>query len=139
MGLKGAGKTKQLIHLVNENVNKADGVIVVLEHGPKLTYDINHGARLIDTVPYEIKSYQVLRGFITGLYAGNYDLNQVFIDSLFKISGSGDMLECERFLGWCERFGEVNGIDFTITVSARVEDATEGMKKYLTQVSGFAC
>lgn len=132
MGLKGAGKTKQMITLANEAVAKADGVVVCLEHGKKLTYDIHHGARLIDTVPYEIKSYQVLRGFITGLYAGNYDINQIFIDSLFKVSGNSDMQECERFLNWCERFGEVNGVQFIVSISAPLEEATPGMSKFLS-------
>lgn len=131
MGLKGAGKTKQMISLVNEAVAKADGAVVCLEHGQKLTYDIHYGARLIDTVPYEIKSYQVLRGFITGLYAGNYDINQIFIDSLFKVSGNGDMQECERFLNWCERFGEVNGVSFIVSISAPLEEAAPGIKKFL--------
>jgi hypothetical protein len=135
MGLKGGGKTKQMIGLVNETVKNASGAVVCMEHGKKLTYDIHHGARLIDTIPYEIRSYQVLRGFITGLHAGNYDINQVFIDSLFKVSGNSDMLECERFLNWCERFGEVNGIHFTISISAPVEEAAPGVRKYLSNTT----
>lgn len=131
MGLKGSGKTKHLIEMVNESIQKADGAIVCIEHGTKLTYDINHGVRLIDTVPYEIRSYQVLRGFITGLYAGNYDINHVFIDSLIKVSGNADLAECERFLDWCQRFGEKNGIAFTITISENADTAPEGVKKYL--------
>jgi len=131
MGLKGSGKTKQMISWVNETVEKGDGAVICIEHGQKLTYNIRYGARLIDTVPYEIKGYQVLRGFITGLYAGNYDINQIFIDSLLKVSGCPDMDECERFLRWCEHFGGQNGVNFTISVSASGDDVTEGIKKYL--------
>lgn len=130
MGIKGAGKTKQLIDLVNHSVKDNIGSVVCIEHGQKLTFDIDHGARLIDTVPYDIKSYQVLRGFITGLYAGNYDLHDVFIDSLFKVSGDSDMTECGKFLSWCEKFGSDNNVDFSITISADVESAPEGVKKY---------
>ncbi len=130
MGLKGSGKTKQMIDLVNEAVERNHGVTVCIEHGQKLTFDIHHGARLIDTVPYDIRSYQVLRGFITGLYAGNYDINHVFIDSLFKITGNSDMAECEKFLNWCETFGNENGVNFTITASEKVETATDGVKRF---------
>ncbi len=131
MGIKGSGKTKQMIDLVNEAVEKADGAIVCIEHGQKLTYDINHGARLIDSVPYDIRSYQVLRGFITGLYAGNYDINHIFIDSLFKVSGNADLAECEKFLLWCEQFGDENNIVFTISISEDVDKAPAGVCKFL--------
>ncbi len=131
MGLKGSGKTKQMIDLVNNKIESNDGVVVCLEHGQKLTFDVKHRARLIDTVPYEVKSYQVLRGFITGLYSGNYDINEVFIDSLFKVAGNSDMAECARFLSWCDRFGEQNGVNFTISISEPAENASEDVKKYL--------
>jgi hypothetical protein len=73
----------------------------------------------------------VLRGFITGLYAGNFDITHVFIDSLFKVSGESDMDETEKFVLWAEGFGEQNGISFTISVSADAEDAGEGLRKFL--------
>jgi len=130
MGVKGSGKTKQMIDLVNKEVANANGAIVCIEHGKKLTYDIKHSVRLIDSVPYDIRSYQVLRGFITGLYAGNYDIHHVFIDSLFKVSGNSDMAECEKFLEWCESFGGANNIDFIISISAERDSASEGMTKY---------
>lgn len=130
MGRKGSGKTKQMIELVNEAVASNRGATVCIEHGQKLTFDIHHGARLIDTVPYDIRSYQVLRGFITGLYAGNYDINHIFIDSLFKVAGNSEMAECEKFLNWCEAFGKENGVSFTISASESVENATEGVKRF---------
>ena len=130
MGIKGTGKTKQMIELVNGAAAVNHGATVCVEHGQKLTYDINHNARLIDTVPYGIKSYQVLRGFITGLYAGNYDIDHIFIDSLFKVAGNSEMAECEKFLNWCEAFGGENGISFTISASAGIESATEGVRRF---------
>lgn len=130
-GIKGGGKTKQLIDLCNKASEGSTGSVVCIEHGQKLKYDIKHGARLIDSIPYSIKSYQVLRGFITGLYAGNYDLSDLFIDSLFKVSGESETSECERFLNWCERFGEENGINFTITISISDAEITEGIRRYM--------
>ena len=129
-GLKGGGKTKQLIDLCNSTAKGSSGSTVCIEHGQKLKYDICRDARLIDSIPYNIRSYQVLRGFITGLYAGNYDISDVFIDSLFKVSGNGDTEECEKFLGWCEGFGKENGVNFIITISIGEPEITEGIQKY---------
>ena len=49
IGKKGTGKTKKLIALANEAVAVSTGNVVVIEKGSKLTYDVTHKARLIDT------------------------------------------------------------------------------------------
>ena len=85
MGVKGTGKTKQMIELINSAVHSENGNVVCIERGPKLTYDIHYKIRLVEASHYDIKSYDFLKGFISGLYAGNYDITHVFIDSLTKI------------------------------------------------------
>ena len=49
MGLKGTGKTKQIIDLTNTAVDTAHGNVVAIAHDSKLTYDINYKIRLVDT------------------------------------------------------------------------------------------
>ena len=129
-GLKGFGKTKQLIDLCNKTSTLSSGSVICIERGQKLKHDIKHNARLIDTVPYDIRSYQVLRGFLTGLYAGNYDITDIFIDSLFKVANNGDAQECEKFLQWCESFGGENGVNFLITISISDAEITGGIRQY---------
>ena len=73
----------------------------------------------------------MFRGFISGLYAGNYDISQVFIDNLCKTIGGDVDCETEKFLNWLDLFGERNNIKFTVTISGDVETATDGMRKYL--------
>ncbi|MDR0325165.1 MAG: hypothetical protein LBI19_03605 [Oscillospiraceae bacterium] len=131
-GLKGYGKTKQLIDLCNKTAHSSSGSVICIERGQKLKHDIKRNARLIDTVPYDIQSYQVLRGFITGLYAGNYDITDFFIDSLFKVSNNGDTQECEKFLQWCESFGKENGVNFLITISISDAEITGGIRQYIS-------
>ena len=131
MGRKGTGKTKSMIELVNAAAANEGGVTICLELGQKLRYDIKHNVRLVDTKPYDIRSYQVLRGFITGLYAGNFDITHVFVDSLFKVSGESDMTETDKFVSWIASFGEQNGINFTVSISEDTSLATENMKQYM--------
>ena len=85
IGKKGSGKTKKLIQLANEAVAKSSGNVVVIDKGAKLTYDVTHKARLIDTDVYGVKGYDMLLGFISGICAGNYDVTDIFVDSTFKI------------------------------------------------------
>ena len=84
IGKKGSGKTKKLIQLANEAVAASQGNVVVIEKGAKLTYDITSKARLIDTDQYQIKGYDMLFGFLSGICAGNYDVTDILIDSTFQ-------------------------------------------------------
>ena len=131
MGVKGTGKTKQMIELINTAAKNESGSVVCIEHGSKLTYDIHYQIRLIEAKEYAITSFDMLKGFISGLHAGNYDITKVFIESLTKlVDVSAEDPSVEQFLDWLNKFGEKNGIRFTVTISADAALASEGVKKY---------
>ena len=131
MGVKGTGKTKQMIELINTAVQNEHGNVVCIERGPKLTYDINYKIRLVEANQYDMKGFDFPQGFISGPYAGNYDITHIFIDSLTKIVPSeATDLAVEEFLDWLNDFGEDNGIKFTVTISADSSLASDGVKKY---------
>ena len=131
MGDNGAGKTKQLIELVHASVAEEGGCVVCIEPGADMTYDIKSSVRLVNAGEYHLDSFECLRGFISGLYAGNYDISHVFVDNLCKIAGSTDWQAVEKFLHWLDRFSESNEVKFTVTVSADEDVATEGMRQYI--------
>ena len=130
MGLKGSGKTKKLIDSINEAVASAHGDVVCIEYGKKLTYDVNYRVRLVDSKEYGIKSPEMLKGFLSGLHAGNFDITHVFIDNLYKTIGN-DRATGEEFILWCAEFAQANNMNITITVSDDPAEASEAVKKYL--------
>ena len=140
MGVKGTGKTKQMIELINSAVHSENGNVVCIERGNKLTYDIHskiltydihYKIRLVEASQYDMNSYDFLKGFISGMYAGNYDITHIFIDSLTKIVGVDPAdHSVEVFLDWLSKFSDDNNIKFTVTISADESLATEGVKKY---------
>ena len=131
MGVKGTGKTKQMIELINAAAQNESGSVVCIEHNSKLTYDIHYQIRLIEAKEYALTSFDMLKGFISGLHAGNYDITQVFVESLTKlVNVSAEDPQVEHFLDWLNDFGEKNGIKFTVTISADNALASEGVKKY---------
>ena len=89
MGLKGSGKTKKLIDAINAAVADAHGDVVCIEYGKKLTYDVTYKVRLVDSREYGISTPDMLKGFLSGLHAGNFDITNVFIDNLYKTIGWG--------------------------------------------------
>ena len=130
MGVKGSGKTKQLIELINNAAKDEPGNVVCIEANRNMTYDIHYHIRLIDAQEYKLSNYDLFRGFISGLYAGNYDITHIFIDSLTKIVGGECDNDTEKFLDWLNNFGEKHNIKFTITISDDESLAPEGVKKY---------
>ena len=131
VGLKGFGKTKQLIQMVNETIQNEQGSVLCIEQSPKLTYDISHQCRLIDTVDYGISGFEGFYGFLCGLYSQNYDISAIFIDSLYKITGSENAEEASVFFDKLGKFAVKTGINFTITISVDEADLPANAKAYL--------
>ena len=130
MGLKGSGKTKRLIQSINETVAQAAGDVVCIEYGQKLTYDVNYRVRLVDSKEYGITNADMLKGLLSGLHAGNFDITNVYIDNLYKTIGT-DRAAGEEFLLWCAKFAEVNNMEITITVSDDPAGASEAVRAFL--------
>ena len=130
MGLKGSGKTKKMIDSIKEAVSNAHGDVVCVEYGQKLTYDLPHKVRLVDSKEYGIRNPDMLKGLLSGLHAGNYDITNVYIDNLYKTIGT-DRAAGEEFIMWCATFAEANYMDITITVSDDPTLASEEIKQFL--------
>ena len=130
MGLKGSGKTKKLIDSINDCLAHATGDVVCIEYGKKLTYDVNYRVRLVDSKEYGIANSDMLKGFLSGLHAGNFDITNVYIDNLYKTIGT-DRAYGEAFVAWCAEFAATNNMNIIITVSDDPALASESMKQYL--------
>jgi len=131
LGLKGSGKTKKLVDLVCEAVSSANGSVVVIEKEKKLTYDVPYQARLIDAGEYSINSYNLLKGFLCGLHAGNYDITHIFIDNFLKLVDGKASDDLSAFMNWLDAFSVKEGIEFIISVSADETSCPEEIKKYI--------
>ena len=130
MGLKGTGKTKKLIEQIHAAVDVEHGDVVCIEYGKKLTYDVTYKVRLVDSKEYAISSPEMLKGFLSGLHAGNFDITHVFIDNLYKTIGT-DKAAGEEFVAWCAKFAADNAMEITMTISEDPANASEAVKQYL--------
>lgn len=130
MGKKGSGKTKQLIEMINNAAQTEHGNVICIEQGKKMTFDIHNTIRLVEASQYDIADYAALRGFVSGLYAGNYDITHIFIDSLCKIVPGNCDAKTEDFLEWLDKFGQAHNIKFTVTISDDADLAPDGVKKF---------
>ncbi len=126
IGKKGAGKTKKLIALANEAVAASSGNVVVIEKGAKLTYDVTHKARLIDTEQYNITGFDMLYGFISGICAGNYDVTDILVDSTFKIAPEA-ISGLEGFTKKLQDLSETTSTNIVLLISADEADIPDSI------------
>ena len=130
MGLKGSGKTKRLIESINETAKKDQGSVVCIEKKKNLSTEIPHSVRLIRAQEYGIFGVDMFKGYIAGLYSGNYDITQIFVDNFYKIIDTDNEAVVAEVLGWLEAFSNANGVTVTLSLSGDADKASDALKKY---------
>jgi ABC-type branched-subunit amino acid transport system ATPase component len=130
IGVKGTGKTKTLINMVNTAVENSRGNVVCIEKGVKLRYDVKYRARLINTEEYQINDAKSLYGFVAGILASNHDVTDLFVDSALKIC-KNDLESFDTLVADLDNLVEKVGVNLVITSAIPAEEASETVKKYL--------
>lgn len=130
IGVKGTGKTKALIDMVNKATEASEGSVVCIERGVKLRYDVKYLTRLINTNDYLIFDAQSLFGFIAGILASNHDVTDVYVDSSLKICND-DVNAYEKMILELDELAEKHNVNVIMTASIPVEQASDIVKKYV--------
>ena len=131
MSGSGEGKTKQLLELMDSAAETSTGCMVCIEPTRNMSFSLRHQTRLVDASEFSINSFDSLRGFICGLYAGNYYISHIFIDDLYKVAGNRDDRAVGEFLNWLDTFSSPLGLKVTLTISADPSMATDTMRKFM--------
>ena len=134
VGVKGTGKTKTLIEEVNKASKETNGVVICIECGRKLTFDIKYHARLVDALEYGVDDADKLYGFVCGMLAGNYDITELFIDSALKICGD-DIEAFEDFVLKVEKITSQHKIECVIVASTDPGALTEKTTGFIRPVN----
>jgi len=129
-GKKGSGKTKKLIEQANKAIETSKGCVVVIEKGLKLTYNISHKARLVDSDAYLIESVASLYGFVSGICAGNYDVTDILIDSTLKIVNS-DTGAVEVLVNEFKKISAIANVNIVLSVSASDDEVPSSLHEYI--------
>lgn len=130
IGVKGTGKTKSLINLVNAASAESKGDVVCIEKGAKLRYDVKSSVRLINTEEYFVADTDALYGFIAGILASNHDITDLFVDSALKICNN-DAAAFDGFVELVAKLTEKLNVNIVMTSSIPVEEASAVVNKYI--------
>ncbi|MBQ8447697.1 MAG: ATP-binding protein [Clostridia bacterium] len=130
VGVKGTGKTKTLISMVNAATELSAGSVVCIEKGTNLRFNVKYQARLINVDEYSLTDAQSLYGFIAGVYASNQDITHIFVDGTYRICNK-NIVEFEKFVLETAKFADEADINVVMTVSMPLEDIPESVKQYM--------
>lgn len=131
VGEKGTGKTSRLVEELNAQAHEDEHNIVCIERGRRLDRFIKYQIRLIDIAEYPVNSFDQLLAFISGVYARDYDLSHLVIDSITKVAASDDFDELAAFLSALEGFSEEKHFDVKLILSYNVEDLPEEIRQFV--------
>jgi len=126
-GTSGSGKTKVLVDKINDTIRTANGSVVCIEKGAKLTYDLSYKVRLVDADRFAIATAEAFYGFIAGMLASNYDISDIFVDGILRICGR-DFNEISTMFEKLDKL--TDGATLLFTVSADDADLPESILKY---------
>ncbi len=129
IGEKGTGKTARLIDAVHEAEAASNGSVVFINKGQRHLFDLSHKVRLVDTEGYSIESYDDFYGFICGMLSQNYDIANIFIDSITKIVND-DMNDFAKFLDRISVVADEANVNIQLILSMNPSNAPEGVLKY---------
>ena len=130
IGVKGTGKTKVLIDMVNSARAVTKGDVVCIEKGAQLRFDIKPAVRLVNSEEYLINDASTLYGFIAGMLASNHDVTDLFVDGTLRICNR-DMTAFEELLTKLDSLLEKVDVNVTMTVSMPAEEVNDNIRKYI--------
>ncbi len=129
VGHKGSGKTKKMVQMANDMVEKSDGSIVFISKTHRLTYDLKYRIRVVCMEEYEfITNIDEYTGFIYGIISSDHDIEVIFIDGLLHHKDV-NIPDLKEFFIRIGKISELYDLDFVVSVSADIDelgDTTKG-------------
>ncbi len=130
VGIKGAGKTARLVDDMNLQAGDATKDVVCVVRGRRLETQIKPQIRLIDISDYPTKGYREFLSFLAGICAKDYDLTDIYIDSIRKVTDADDNEQFSDFLALLEPFADANNVNVTIILSEDPCNIPDGVRKF---------
>lgn len=119
-GKKGSGKTKKMLELANDSIKTAKGQIVFMDKKEISVIDLHRDIRPVNAREFFIKDLKTFSGFINGLIAGNYDIEEIYVDNLLNITGVA-LNDLENFLDNLKLIEEKYQVNFIFSANCEEE------------------
>ena len=136
LGRKGAGKTKWLIDNANKEIKSGNGNIAFVDVDDNHIFSLDYNVRLINAMEFDIKDIESLYGFLCGMISMDYDLEKIYIDSIYKTIDLKfeDMQYLNEKLG---KMAEKFDTEFYLNVDYTMEDIPEELREVSLEVEMY--
>ena len=130
VGVKGSGKTKQMLDLANSAGKSSKGDVVYIDRDKRHIYDLDRSVRLIETNDFHMQNLKSFYGFICGIISQNFDVEMIFIDGQKIVTEAGD--QClEDFVNNLKILNEKFNVDFVVSMSRSKESLPEFVYEFI--------
>ena len=116
-GVKGKGKTKELLERVNASVQTASGNVVYLDKSQKHMFELNNKVRLINVMDYPVTNCDEFLGFISGIISQDNDLEEMYLDSFLTVAALETEAEITKAIEKLDVISEKYKVRFILSVS----------------------
>jgi len=127
-GVKGKGKTKELLGKVNAAIQTANGNVVYLDKSQKHMYELSNKVRLINVMDYPVSNCDEFVGFICGIISQDNDLEEMYLDSFLTIADVNTEDEITKAIEKLDVISEKFKVKFVLSVSKDEADLPECAK-----------
>ena len=133
LGAKGTGKTRWLVENANKDMKEGNGNIAFIDVDDNHIFTLDYNVRLINAMEFNILNIESFYGFLCGLIGMDYDLEKVYIDSIYKTIDL-DIPTLEKLLIDLSKIGEKFETEFYMNVEYTMDQIPESLKEYCIEL-----
>lgn len=127
---RGAGKTKELISLANKKLMNTKGDSVYIDNSTKYSRAVDRRIRFISANEYGVLDCNTLYGLLCGVISGNYDVENIYIDSVLNFI-SYKKEEMAKLFNKLESLAEKFNLNFYINLNYKNNEVPDFIREYV--------
>lgn len=136
LGKKGAGKTKWLIDNANKEIKDGNGNIAFVDVDDNHIFSLDYNVRLINAMEFDIVNIESLYGFLCGMISMDYDLEKIYIDSIYKAIDL-QIVDMQYLHDKLKMIATKYDTKFYLNVDYTMEDIPEDLKQACLEVEMY--
>lgn len=130
-GKRGSGKSKTLIELANDEVNKLKGNSVYIDDDKKRMLMVDSKIRFVSMDDYPVRGYCEFKGFLCGLLSSDYDIENIYIDGFGDIINNINYDGLRMYLDSLDDISKKYDVNVFINIHRDLKEIPQFIKKYV--------